>query len=62
MQTISSQYRTASKTGAEVASASGVVKMIQNLNTRKASGPDGLRKADLSIDIKQTAACQSRLF
>ena len=45
-----------------VHSASEVVKMIKDLNTGKASGADDLRKADLSIDIKQIAACLSGLF
>jgi len=36
--------------------------MIQDLKYRKASGSDGLRKADLSIDVEQTAVCLSYIF
>ena len=40
-----------SKTYTEVSSVSvsGVVKMMQNLKSGQVLGPDGLRKADLSI-------------
>lgn len=42
--------------------SNGIAKLIQNLKPGKAPGPDGLRKADLMVDLPLISACLAIIY